>query len=199
MPAGRRSKLTPERGDKIVKLIKGGNYVQVACAAVGISEKTFYNWATAARGVEGRIEQLADGAYEAMLEGAEDFHDIEYPAAAHWLPGLTEHEWACFQLLQAVKVADAEAESEAVLQIKLQWKDQWTAAMTFLERRHPGRWKRRDLFEVAAADADAEQRKEALLLNDPEAVELMHDALERAASKGLPEKATGDGLSVARS
>lgn len=42
--AGRHSIFTPELGQKIVKLIEAGNYVETAAAAVGVSKDTFYRW-----------------------------------------------------------------------------------------------------------------------------------------------------------
>lgn len=41
---GRPSKLTPERQDEIVELLKAGNYVETACALVGVGRSTFYDW-----------------------------------------------------------------------------------------------------------------------------------------------------------
>src|ERR1044072_1100662 len=41
---GRKTKLTPEVGEKIVKLISAGNYRETACAAAGIDARTLRNW-----------------------------------------------------------------------------------------------------------------------------------------------------------
>jgi transposase len=40
----RRTKLTPELKAKLIEYLKAGNYVNTACAAVGITEETFYQW-----------------------------------------------------------------------------------------------------------------------------------------------------------
>lgn len=40
----RNSKLTPELGNRIVALIKKGNFAKVAAEACGISESTYYSW-----------------------------------------------------------------------------------------------------------------------------------------------------------
>lgn len=42
--AGRRSKLTPERKQKLVDALKGGNYRQTAALYAGIGVSTFYRW-----------------------------------------------------------------------------------------------------------------------------------------------------------
>jgi len=41
---GQKTKLTPELQAEIVKYIQAGNYARHACLAVGISERTYYNW-----------------------------------------------------------------------------------------------------------------------------------------------------------
>lgn len=41
---GRPSKLTPELQSEIVLLVKGGNYIETACAMAGISRSTYYDW-----------------------------------------------------------------------------------------------------------------------------------------------------------
>ena len=41
---GRHGKLTPELQETILKYIEAGNYAKHACQAVGISEKTYYEW-----------------------------------------------------------------------------------------------------------------------------------------------------------
>jgi len=41
---GRPSELTPELEEKLLDLIRGGIPVRTAAIAVGIDEKTFYNW-----------------------------------------------------------------------------------------------------------------------------------------------------------
>ena len=42
--AGRKSKLTPERQQKIVELVAAGNYQNVAAHCVGIDETTLSRW-----------------------------------------------------------------------------------------------------------------------------------------------------------
>lgn len=42
--AGRKTKLTPERQQKIVELLQAGNYASIACQSARISEETYYSW-----------------------------------------------------------------------------------------------------------------------------------------------------------
>lgn len=44
MTMGRKTKLTPERQDKICELLRVGNYFDAACGAAGIHKATGYEW-----------------------------------------------------------------------------------------------------------------------------------------------------------
>lgn len=43
-PRGNPPKLTPERQEKLISFIRDGNYLHIACAAAGISYKTYKVW-----------------------------------------------------------------------------------------------------------------------------------------------------------
>lgn len=161
---GRKSKLTKERHDRIVELIKIGNYVEVACAATGITERSYYHWVAIGR----------------------DIIDAYGPEDEDWPTTLDQHQRNCARFFQAIKQASAEAEAYAVGVIRKQMPQQWTAAMTWLERRHPGRWKRRDELAVAnpfeVQGQSATGIDEQALLQDPDAVRLVHEALAAVAT-----------------
>ena len=59
--AGRKTKLAPERQDKIVQAIRAGNYANVAAAYAGIGESTFYEWIQ-------RGEKAQSGLYSEFAE-----------------------------------------------------------------------------------------------------------------------------------
>ena len=44
MPGGRPTKFTPERTDKLLQALRGGNYRDTACKYAGISHQTLLNW-----------------------------------------------------------------------------------------------------------------------------------------------------------
>jgi len=50
--AGRKTKLTPELQEEVVKRIRAGNYIQVSCEAVGIGVSTYFEWLK--KGEEGK-------------------------------------------------------------------------------------------------------------------------------------------------
>jgi len=54
------------------------------------------------------------------------------------------------QFFQAVKAAEGEAEVRAVAIIQKKMPDDWRAAMSYLERKHPKRWGRR--VDVTSGD-----------------------------------------------
>lgn len=41
---GRPTKLTPALQDEIVEYLKAGNYIETACAVVGVGRSTYYDW-----------------------------------------------------------------------------------------------------------------------------------------------------------
>ena len=66
MKSGRKTKLTPELKEKLVRLIRVGNFANVAAAACGIARDTFYKWLK--RGGEeshGIYRELVDEIHEA--------------------------------------------------------------------------------------------------------------------------------------
>jgi hypothetical protein len=120
MAAGRKSKLTKQRIDKIAGLIREGNYAKTACAASGITESAYYLWLK-----EGR----------AALAKEEPLNAREKLAA---------------QLVEAIEAAEAEAEARAVQVIQGATMDHWQAAAWYLERKHADRWGRKDAHKVEA-------------------------------------------------
>jgi hypothetical protein len=52
--------------------------------------------------------------------------------------------------LEAYRKAEAEAEERAIKAIQDAFSSDWRAAMTYLERRHPDRWARRQNVDVAS-------------------------------------------------
>jgi transposase-like protein len=108
----------PEIVNQIAEIVAAGNYVEVACRSVGIDDGSFYGW----------------------LRKAQD--DIK--------EGLEAEESIYIRFFNAIKAAEAQAELKtlAVVQEAAQVKREWLPAMTFLERRHPERWGRKDRLQV---------------------------------------------------
>jgi len=98
--------------------IAKGNYAQTACYLTGITPQTFINWSHQAQ----KDEQN----------------------------GLTSEDSIYLRLFESVKKAEAIAEAKLVEVVResAEVKREWLPAMTFLERRHPDRWGRKDRSQV---------------------------------------------------
>ena len=99
-------------------VIAEGNYYITACSLCGISEPAFYGW---------------------INQAEKDYNN-----------GLTDDESPYLRLVKALKKAEAKAEAEFLSVVKeaAVKKKEWLPAMTFLERRHPDRWGRKDRNQI---------------------------------------------------
>lgn len=116
---GRPSKLTPEIQEEIVKVVKSGNYIETACAFVGINKSTLYDW---------------------MKRGAREIERLDNNAKAK--PKKSEVPYVEFS--NAIKSAMAQSEIRDVAIIGKAAATNWQAAAWRLERKHPSRWGRKD-------------------------------------------------------
>lgn len=129
----RPSKLTPALQKKIVGLIRDGNFAAQAAAACGISESTYYNWTRAGRAAEAKQQ-----------EGLK----------------LTASEKSFLQFLQSIRVAEAQAEADAVQIVQAAARTgTYQAAQWFLERKHGSRWAKKNELQVETTIHDGAERK----------------------------------------
>ena len=99
--SGRKTKLTPTLQDEIVKRIRAGNYIKVACQAVGISHTAYFDWIK--KGEEG-ISPYSEFLYLVKrAESAAHVHFVaiiasqaptQWQAAAWWLERKFPDKWA---------------------------------------------------------------------------------------------------------
>ncbi len=126
---GRPTKLTPQLQEKICKYIANGNYLSVACQAVGIDESTLFSWKK-----QGLVEATnGGGMYLEFLNAtkeAEALHEakIAERLLAAAMPG--ERKKVTKTGPDGVSVEVTETAGD------------WLAAATYLERRHRERWGR---------------------------------------------------------
>ncbi len=79
------TKCTPEMIDRIVKLIRAGNYAQIAAACVGIASSTFYEWLTRGGRGEEPYRALAEAVEKAKAEDeAGTTAEIRRHGQTHW-------------------------------------------------------------------------------------------------------------------
>jgi len=119
---GRKTKLTPELLDRLEKALASGNYVETACAYVGISRAVYYHW-------------LAEAAKPRAKKIYLDFLDTVERAKA-------VAEIRNVQIVQAAAQGDAANEQDP----------DWRAATWFLERAYPRKWGRHERVELSGAE-----------------------------------------------
>lgn len=132
---------TPETEEKFLVALRAGNYIQTACALVGVS----------------RV-----GLYERLKRGARERRRLEKPRT---IPDPKFADDAEFSI--KVEQALAIAETKDLHTIGKAADEQWTAAAWRLERRFPDRWGRRDkvtLLQTLAKEIDSLNDDELLAL-----------------------------------
>jgi hypothetical protein len=161
---GRPTSLTPEVADKVVSAIRSGAYTEVAAQYAGVAQSTFFLWK--AKGKRD-LEEREAGDYPSIAHADEDHkHEWSLDDGKCWC-GHTRYS----EFLERIKEAEASSEMHAVLKVRAAFDDNWQAAMTYLERRYPQRWRRRSSVEVDDKPAERE----------PEAAEVEMPATERLA------------------
>ena len=116
---GRPTKLNDDLQERLVKVIKAGNYIETASAYVGISKNTLYSWLRRGEAEKVRREKGEKG------KGSETKY---------------------IRFSDAIERALAEAEIRDVLKIDRASESQWQASAWRLERKFPEKWGRK--YEV---------------------------------------------------
>jgi transposase len=114
------------------------------------------------------------------LEVAARYAGISRPTLHRWLSEAREDgaDPSLIELRAAVSKAEADAEVHAVGVVrKAIAQGDWRAALAYLERRHPQRWRRRE--PAAAPDAGAPAGAGDLDISDPTTRALLSELLRR--------------------
>ena len=123
-PGGRPTKLDKDTIDRIIALVRAGNYVETAAAAAGISKDTLYAWLRlGARQQTGLAREFSDAMVKATAEAeALALTRIsaaareQWQAAAWMLERKHPDRWGRRDTLRLQKVADEiEAQSDSDL------------------------------------------------------------------------------------
>lgn len=132
---GRPIKLNDEVREKIVQIVRAGNYIETAAAYAGVSKDSLYGWMR--RGEREKV-RLANG---------------EKPSGK-------EQIFVAF--VDAISIALAESEARDVAIIGRAAESAWQASAWRLERKFPDRWGRKDRIEHAGVDGKAIQVEQAI-------------------------------------
>lgn len=131
---GRRASLTPEIQQALVTVIQAGNYNITACNFVGVAESTFYRWM-----------QRGEDEIKRLIEVEEETGEYLDP---------DEKEAIYVQFWESIKKAESTSEVTALMHVKRSFGEDWKSAMTFLERKKPDHWRRRDRTELTDPDGN---------------------------------------------
>jgi hypothetical protein len=99
--------------------------------------------------------------------------------------GQVESTGLYHELHEAVRQAEAEAEVRAVAVISRAMSDDWRAAVGFLERRFPSRWRRHQTTELLSKPAEQEEL-DLSRLSDEQLKQL--EELHKLAAKSHPDR-----------
>ena len=116
-----KTKLTSKLQEEIIKNVKKGFYVKESVKAVGISEKTYYNW-------------LQYGVIALRLKEKGE--------------KVPKDKKIFLQFLQSVQQANTIGELEIYSEIRNHVKKDWRAGMEILSRKYPQRWAKQDKLEI---------------------------------------------------
>lgn len=128
--AGRPLTLTPDLMQRIVEVVKVGNYLKTAAAYCGVGYSTLMRWQALGREQQERVAQ-----------GLE----VEPERAIFWE----------FQELLTQAGAQAEVTALAYWRTAMRDPANWRAAMEYLARKAPDQWAASSTVHVQDADADA--------------------------------------------
>jgi len=95
------------------------------------------------------VESIRAGNY---MEVAARAAGVDKATLYRWLEKGAKTSGVYRDFRDAIETADADSEAESVKTIVEAGRRNWKAAMTYLERRHPDRWRRRMTQEVVGKD-----------------------------------------------
>ena len=133
---GRPTKLTPELQTNICQYIADGNYISTACQAVGITPQCLFDW-------QERAEKEAEnggGIYFDLIQAMKVAEAKQEAKIAERLVGAAMPG-------ERKRVVRTDADGNKTIEIT-ETGGEWLAAATYLERRHPDRWGRRERHDI---------------------------------------------------
>jgi len=137
---GRPSHLTDELAEAIVNATRAGMYIEQSAQMAGITGRVLYLWMAKGRHDLERLEESDEH------PSIDDSHTHAFTNRSNGQCWCGHTRYSSF--VQALKVAEARAEFTAMAEVRAAFAGNWTAAMTYLERRFPARWSRRDRSTV---------------------------------------------------
>ena len=119
--SGRKTKLTKELTDEIVKRIRAGNYIKVACQAVGISHTAYFDWIKKGEDGIAPYAEFLGAIKKAEAEAHVNYVAIiasqaptQWQAAAWWLERKFPDKWAKREKIEISQGQVSSKELEAI-------------------------------------------------------------------------------------
>lgn len=173
LPDGKGGSTPRVRWEVIVERVRAGSYPEVAAMSTGVSAGTFYRWKTLG---EDRVE---NGKIRKAREGYRQFREALTRAEA-------EAEMASVAVIQRAMVGSAPTEGHAGRD------PDWKASAWYLERRAPGRWRRRDsLWHGGAGEGDPPLELNGKVDLTGDAIDKLGDLLDVLEESGALDRGTG--------
>lgn len=135
-PTRHKPRISQAICDALASLVAKGNYNVTACQLIGITESTFYDWLKRGQqDIDSDTNTLYSYLFEAIkkAEAASEDEMVQRVRAAA-LPGVKGKKTKISPDGTTVEISESSGD--------------WLAAATYLERRHPDRWGRRDRTRV---------------------------------------------------
>jgi disulfide oxidoreductase YuzD len=130
-----KTKLTKEIIGEISKRLKVGCYAKIAAAAIGVPERSYYNWLERGQ----KAEKLAESVKK-----------------------IPETEKIFWQFWQSVQQAEAEANIILTTMVFSKGNEDWKAALEMLARKWPEDWARKDYVDFkGSVDRGPDKAQEA--------------------------------------
>jgi len=126
--------LTDDLIARITDLVRLGNYPLIAARANGVADNTFYEWLARGREASGTVVGRSKHGKRAVETGTVTVLD------------------QCSKLSNAIAEAEALCEARVVGTVVVAANADHKAAVTFLERRHPQRWRQHVSTEMTGPE-----------------------------------------------
>jgi transposase len=155
VPAGRPTKLTPEKQEEILRAIRNGNYIETAAACAGISKPAFYDWLKRGALEKDRVEK--DPRYRIRKE-----------------------EQKFVEFSNAVQKALAGAEDEDLSLIRRASRlGAWQASAWRLERKFPNKWGHKARVEVTGKDGESIKHEDVTPKSEAQEIREIDEHIEK--------------------
>jgi len=157
----------PDIRERLLEALTVGSYREEAAAYAGIDHATFYRWIDRGDAHQARQETY-EQAHKAWLEGGKKKGKA---------PKAPDPEEACYAILaREIKAAEAQARMAAITCVRSAISQPggkgWIAAMTYLERKDPKNWGRKDRNTNINLNLDA-SKLDLSTLSDPEVAQFL--------------------------